>query len=155
MARIDFHSGVANKLSYCCRLLRKILQSPTAEIPARNVIVIGEVDFLKQLDKELWSFSATDFVPHAWSHDDFAAETPIILSPSFKDPALQELPHADVILNAGPELAEDMQALAERFPRIIDIVSTQTKELEAGRERCKVYRGLGHELHNFDQSKQA
>jgi DNA polymerase-3 subunit chi len=41
--------------------------------------------------------------------------------------------------------------LAERFPRLVEVVSLEEKDLLAGRERYKQYRSLGHELHNFDQ----
>jgi DNA polymerase-3 subunit chi len=50
-------------------------------------------------------------------------------------------------------MPQDVPALVARFPRIIELVTVNEAERLAGRERYKAYRELGHELHNFDQSK--
>ena len=154
MARIDFHSQVNNKPLYSCRLIRKIMASPNPEIPMRNVVVVGAKDFLRQLDEQLWSFSAVDFLPHAWGSDDFASETPVVLVESFDAAELDYLPHGDVLIHGGRDLPPSVEALAARFPRIVEIVSTDEVNRQAGRERYKAYREQGHELHNFDQTGQ-
>jgi DNA polymerase-3 subunit chi len=43
----------------------------------------------------------------------------------------------------------------QRVPRrrVVEVVTINEAERFAGRERYKAYRDLGHELHNFDQSK--
>jgi DNA polymerase-3 subunit chi len=154
MARIDFHSQVNNKSLYSCRLIRKIMASPTPEMPMRHVVVVGPKDFLRQLDEQLWSFSATEFLPHAWGDDDFAAETPVVFVESFEAEALDYLPHGDVLIHVGQRLPQSVENLAARFPRIVEIVSTDEVDRQAGRERYKAYREQGHELHNFDQTGQ-
>ena len=53
----------------------------------------------------------------------------------------------------GMRMPQDVPALVERFPRIVEVVTVNEAERLAGRERFKAYRDLGHELHNFDQSK--
>ncbi|MEI8077339.1 MAG: DNA polymerase III subunit chi [Betaproteobacteria bacterium] len=50
-------------------------------------------------------------------------------------------------------MPKDVLALTARFPRIVEVVTVNDAERLAGRERFKAYRDLGHELHNFDQSK--
>jgi DNA polymerase-3 subunit chi len=50
-------------------------------------------------------------------------------------------------------LPQDVPALLARFPRVVEVVTINEAERFAGRERYKAYRDLGHELHNFDQSK--
>jgi DNA polymerase-3 subunit chi len=154
MARIDFHSQVNNKPQYSCRLIRKIMASPNEALPMRNIVVVGSKDFLKQLDEQLWSFSAVDFLPHAWGSDDFAAETPIVFLESFEADELDYLPHGDVLIHVGRDLPKSVEALASRFPRIVEIVSTDEADRQAGRDRYKAYRDQGHELHNFDQTGQ-
>ncbi len=154
MARIDFHSQVNNKPLYSCRLIRKIMASPSEDLPMRNIVVVGSKDFLKDLDQQLWTFSASDFLPHAWGTDDFAIETPIVLVESFEAPELDALPHGDVLIHVGRNLPKSVEGLAARFPRIVEIVSTDDADRQAGRERYKAYRDQGHELHNFDQSGQ-
>jgi DNA polymerase III subunit chi len=154
MARIDFHSQVNNKSLYSCRLIRKIMASQHQDLPMRNIVVVGPNAFLKQLDEQLWTFSSTEFLPHAWGQDDVATETPIVFVESFESPELEHLPHGDVLIHVGQEMPVSVEKLASRFPRIVEIVSTDEADRQAGRARYKAYRDQGHELHNFDQTGQ-
>jgi len=153
MARIDFHSNVADKLEYACRLTRKIWSATPAGHPVRNIVMVGEKTDLKKLDELLWTFSATDFLPHCFIDDENASEAPIVLTDDFASPALNGVPHADVMIHLGMRMPKDVAALVARFPRIVEVVTVNDAERLAGRERYKAYRDLGHELHNFDQSK--
>jgi len=153
MARIDFHSNVADKLEYACRLARKIWSATPEGQAVRNIVMVGEKADLKKLDELLWTFSNIDFLPHCFIDDEAAAETPIVLTDDFASPALSGLPHADVMIHLGMRMPADVAALVERFPRIVEVVTVNEAERLAGRERYKAYRDLGHELHNFDQSK--
>ena len=153
MARIDFHSNVADKLEYACRLTRKIWSATPEGQPVRNIVIVGEKIDLKKLDELLWSFSNVDFLPHCFIDDEAASETPIVLSESFASSSLTSIPHADVLIHLGMRMPADVSALVARFPRIVEVVTVNEAERLAGRERYKAYRELGHELHNFDQSK--
>ena len=153
MARIDFHSNVTDKLEYACRLTRKIWSATPEGQPVRNIVIVGEKPDLKKLDELLWSFSNVDFLPHCYIDDESAAETPIVLSDNFASPSLAGIPHADVMIHLGMRMPADVPALVARFPRIVEVVTVNEAERLAGRERYKAYRDLGHELHNFDQSK--
>lgn len=155
MARIDFHSNVSDKLQYACRLTRKIWSVTPVGHPMRNIVIVGERSDLQALDELLWTFSAVDFLPHVFIDDESAIESPLVLSEDFSSPALSHLPHADVLIHLGMRMPKDVAALTNRFPRIIEVVSINEAERLAGRERYKAYRALGHELHNFDQSKSA
>ena len=153
MARIDFHSNVADKLEYACRLTRKIWSAtPEGEL-VRNIVMVGERADLQKLSELLWTFSNTDFLPHCFIEDEAAAETPIVLTDDFASPALNNIPHADVMIHLGMRMPKNVPALVERFPRIVEVVTVNEAERLAGRERYKAYRELGHELNNFDQSK--
>lgn len=153
MARIDFHSNVADKLEYACRLTRKIWSATPAGQPVRNIVIVGEPADLKRLDELLWTFSASDFLPHCFIGDEAAAETPIVLTDDFASLALTAIPHADVMIHLGMRMPKDVPTLVARFPRIVEVVTVDDAERLAGRERYKAYRDLGHELHNFNQSK--
>jgi len=153
MARIDFHSNVSDKLEYACRLTRKIWSATPVGKAVRNIVMVGEKADLKRLDELLWIFSATDFLPHCFIDDEAAPETPIVLMDDFASPALGNIPHADVMIHLGMRMPQDVAALAARFPRIVEVVTVNETERLAGRDRYKAYRDLGHELHNFDQSK--
>jgi DNA polymerase-3 subunit chi len=153
MARIDFHSNVSDKLEYACRLTRKIWSATPEGEPVRNIVMVGEKADLQKLNELLWAFSATDFLPHCFIDDEAAAETPIVLTNDFASSALDNVPHADVMIHLGMRMPSDVPALVARFPRIVEVVTVNEAERLAGRERFKAYRELGHELHNFDQSK--
>ena len=150
MARIDFHSNVNDKLSYACRLARKIWSTVISGDPVQHIVMVGERPDLNKLNELLWSFNKTDFLPHCFIDDELAAETPIVLSENF---SFDAIPHANVLIHLGKRFPEDIPVLVARFPRIIELVSTNEEERLAGRESYKLYRELGHELHNFDQSK--
>jgi DNA polymerase-3 subunit chi len=153
MARIDFHSNVSDKLEYACRLTRKIWSATPEGEPVRNIVMVGEKADLQKLNELLWSFSSTDFLPHCFIEDEAAPETPIVLTDDFASSALNNIPHADVMIHLGMRMPADVPALVARFPRIVEVVTVNEAERLAGRERYKAYRDLGHELHNFDQSK--
>lgn len=153
MARIDFHSNVSDKLEYACRLTRKIWSATPEGQPVRNIIMVGEKADLKKLDELLWTFSSTDFLPHCFIDEEAAVDTPILLTDDFSSPALDQVPHADVMIHLGMRMPQDVPGLVARFPRIVEVVTVNEAERLAGRERYKAYRELGHELHNFDQSK--
>ena len=153
MARIDFHSNVGDKLEYACRLTRKIWSATPAGEPVRNIVMVAEKGDLKKLDELLWAFSTTDFLPHCFIEDEAAVDTPILLTDHFLSPSLFQLPHADVLIHLGMQMPQDVPALLARFPRVVEVVTINEAERLAGRERYKAYRDLGHELHNFDQSK--
>ena len=153
MARIDFHSNVADKLQYACRLTRRIWSDTPIGQPVRQIVMVGEKADLKKLDELLWTFSSNDFLPHCFIDDETATETPIVLMDDFASLALNHIPHADIMIHLGIRMPKDVSALVARFPRIVELVTVNEVERLAGRERYKAYRELGHELHNFDQSK--
>jgi DNA polymerase-3 subunit chi len=155
MARIDFHSNVGDKLEYVCRLIRKIWSATAEGQPVRQIVIVGDKGDLQKLDSLLWTFSTADFLPHCSINHEAAAETPIVLADDFASTAFSQIPHADVLIHIGVKMPPDVPGLVERFPRIVEVVTVNEAERLAGRERFKAYRALGHELHNFDQSKSA
>ena len=54
MARIDFHSNVADKLEYACRLTRKIWSATSEGESVRNIVMVGEKADLQRLNELLW-----------------------------------------------------------------------------------------------------
>jgi len=116
-------------------------------------VIVGELTDLKKLDELLWTFSAVEFLPHCFINDEAALDTPIVLTDDFAFPALVNIPHADVMIHLGMRMPNDVPALLARFPRIVEVVTVNEAERLAGRDRYKAYRDLGHDLHNFDQSK--
>ena len=57
--KVEFHSGVADKLGVACRFLRK------AQAAGATVVVCGDQGTLDRLDLALWTFDPLSFVAHA------------------------------------------------------------------------------------------
>lgn len=135
MTAVSFYTHVPERLSYLCRLLRKAQQS------GAKVAVVGPAPLLDRLDAALWSFEPTEFVPHLrWrgaAQSGLLAVTPIVLSER-----AGEQPHREVLLNLGPDLPEDF----EQFQRVLEVVSREPEQMQAGRQRFKTYKAMGHEV---------
>jgi DNA polymerase-3 subunit chi len=127
MTQIDFHSGVPDKVAYACRLLRKAYASTP-----RIVVMTEDAVQLAQLDKALWTFSATDFLPHAHADDPLAPDSAIVLT----DSDATELPEAGLLVN----LSRRAPARFEAFPRLIEVISTDEDDAAAGRLRYAAYK---------------
>ena len=130
MPRVDFHSQVSDKYNYTCRLVRKA-RAANCQI----IILVNDEDQLRLLDQELWQFSATDFLPHVGLSDALAAVTPILLTTQLSN----SIPHRDLLINLRPEVPDHF----EQFNRVIEIVSSDTEDSQAGRQRFKQYQQSG------------
>ncbi|MEK8052222.1 DNA polymerase III subunit chi [Ideonella sp. DXS22W] len=130
---IDFHTGVADKLGYACRLLRKALRA------GKQVVVTGQPAELQRLDQLLWTFEPGEFIPHARLRAGQAiapvlARTPLWLADQAADAGVR-----DVLVNLGPQALPDTAA----WPRVIEIVADGPDEVAAGRERWRQYKAAG------------
>lgn len=136
MTRIDFHSNVADKIAYACRLVRK------ARAAHCNAVVIGsDRRQLDMLDEALWTFSDQDFLPHVMADDALAAQTPVILATN----ETTEFPHYQVLINLAPETPTQFA----RFERMLEIVSADAEDKTAGRDRYRFYQQRGYPLTHF------
>lgn len=135
MTRIDFHSGVGNRIQYACRLVRKAYAAGS-----RIVILAGEQE-LDVLDEALWTFSEPDFLPHVRAGDPLAARTPIILATN----DASDLPHDNVLINLSGEVPPHFAS----FERMIEIISTEDADRLSGRERYRLYQQRGYPLTHF------
>lgn len=151
MARVDFHSQVGDKLTYTCRLVRKIFSLSDGSEPLKNIVIVGDPNDLHRLDQLLWGFSQEEFIPHVWIGDEAAPFTPLLLSEDFSEEEFSKIGHRDVFIHLGQEFLQDIDAITARFDRVIEVVSIEEQDLLAGRERYKQYRTMGLELFNHDQ----
>ncbi len=142
MTEVDFHTGVADPLAYSCRLLRKAWRS------GRQVVVSGAAETLSRLDALLWTFDPGEFIPHARLRAGEAVapllrRTPIWLADRPADAGL-----GDVLLNLGPDPAQDATA----FARLIEVVGDSADEVDSGRLRWRHARSLGLAPRNHPQA---
>ncbi len=140
MTRVSFHFNVPNRLVYACRLLRKATRQNA------RVTVTGPAPALAELDRALWTFEATEFVPHVLVRSgatlpDRQRDTPVCLVES-----LAGAVHHDVLLNLGAE----PPAGFESFGRLVEIVSTEDDDRSAARARWKHYASRGYEIEKHE-----
>jgi len=151
LAKVDFHSQVGDKLTYTCRLVRKIFSLANQDEGLKKIVIVGESDDLNRLDQLLWNFSHEDFLPHVFIDDESAPFSPIVLAHQFQAELFDSSPHQDVFVHLGRAFLEDIEQISNRFTRVIELVSVEESDVLAGRERFKRYRSMGIELVNYDQ----
>ncbi|WP_278540835.1 DNA polymerase III subunit chi [Oxalobacter formigenes] len=137
MTNIEFRTHIADKIHYTCRWVRKALANSS---DCRVVIYATDRNLLNRLDDTLWTFSDSDFLPHAVIGDRHAARCPVILTSSDTG----ELPHNRILVNLSP----DIPAFYAQFERLLELVSTDPADTEAGRQRYVHYRERGYTLHH-------
>ncbi len=130
-AEVEFHTGVADKLGFACRLLRKAYRR------GARVVVTGPGPLLATLDRDLWTFEERDFVPHVrlpGASAVVAGRTPIWLvegEPPTGSP--------EVLVHLGGDPPRDLSP----FLRVIEILSTGPDDEQAGRQRWRDYKAGG------------
>jgi DNA polymerase-3 subunit chi len=136
MTRIDFYFNAPSKIAFACRMARK------ARSAGSQLVIYGsDAEMLTRLDRELWTFSALDFLPHCYAHEALAAQTPILLASQSCETA-----HHEVLVNLDRVQPE----FFSRFERVIEIVSGDDDDRSAARERWKFYKERGYALDSVD-----
>jgi DNA polymerase-3 subunit chi len=144
MTSIDFHFNTPDRISYACRLSRKILKAGQAHPETPLVVFCSERERLDAFDDALWSLWPDEFIPHAHVDLPEAHEAPIIL--------LHEevrLPSHTLLLN----LDDAPPPFFARFVRLFEVVSTDEEDRARARQRFTFYRDRGYPIQRFDLSK--
>lgn len=133
MAELAFHTGLADKFGYTCRLLRKAYRQ------GARVQVRGDAEQLARLDQLLWTFEQLEFVPHARLRAGQKVASELARTPIWLVDQGALAPEATVLVNLGPTPADD----AGQFQRVIELVGIDPDERQAGRQRWRYYESLG------------
>jgi DNA polymerase-3 subunit chi len=133
---VDFYFNAADRLQVACRLAAKALTQGK-----RMVIYAPQAQTAASIDRLLWTWPATGFVPHCAPHDPLAAETPVLIASGDEAAAGGEL-----LVNLGAECP----AHFERFERLFEIVSADDADKLAGRSRYRFYLDRGYRISNHD-----
>jgi len=138
MTQITFLHGARDRLHAIAAWLA---QSGSEAMP---VLVYVPTDERKeQLDRLLWTHSATGFTSHCRAEDKLAAETPIVLASGLDSP-----PHDGCLLNLSDEIPPGFS----RFQQLVEIISVEDSDRLPGRERFRFYRERGYPLEARDIS---
>lgn len=135
MARIDFYvlsqTGEQARQTFACRLAEKAYR-------LNNTVHIetGSRKDVDRLDELLWTFRDGSFVPHhKLGGNDMGSPVTIGCDSG-------AMPPRDLLIN----LADDIPAIAETFPRIAELVSSDQECKQLSRKRFAAYREQGHEI---------
>ena len=139
MTRVDFYTGSTDKLRTACQLCHKAMQHGL-----HTAISLPDQASCDALDKLLWQYPDTAFIPHARSNDAQADQVPVVLN--CNDDAF---PHYDMLIS----LRDECMPFFSRFERVAEIVGTDERDSMLGRERFKFYRDRGYELRHFDLNR--
>ena len=141
MTSIDFYFNAEDRLQVACRLAGKAVSQKM-----RMLIYAPEPELAGRIDRMLWTWPATGFVPHVLAHDALAAQTPVLIGGA--EACATGGPGAQVLLNLGRECPPHF----ERFDRLLELVGREDAEKQSGRERYRVYRDRGYAIANHDLS---
>lgn len=142
MTRVDFYilsqSGPQSRQTFACRLAEKAYRlDNTVHIHTNNAADEEDIDTL------LWTFRDGSFVPHIR----VLAVNEILSAPVTIGSGADGSNPCDLLIN----LADDVPSFAGSFPRIAELVSSDTECRQRGRKRFARYRdqGLSPETHHI------
>jgi DNA polymerase-3 subunit chi len=141
MTRVDFYFNAADRLQVACRLAGKAAAQGT-----RLLIYTPEPETRQRIDRLLWTWPATGFVPHCAGGDPLAPETPVLL-----DGGTDAAPDCDIVLNLGADAPPGF----ERFERLLEIVGRDDAERQQARGRYRFYRERGYRIADHDLGGEA
>lgn len=136
MTSIDFYFNAPDRLQVACRLAGKALAQKQ-----RLLVYAPDVDTAGRIDKMLWTWPATGFVPHCMAHDRLAADTPVLIAAGDETP-----PGCELLLNLGGECPPHFA----RFQRLLEVIGADEEERKAGRARYRYYLDRGYRIANHD-----
>jgi DNA polymerase-3 subunit chi len=139
MTKVDFYTSSPDKLRTACQLSHKAMQNGV-----RTVISAPDAAATEALDKLLWHYPATGFLPHCRSDAAEAEQMPVVLNQGG-----DKFPHHELLIS----LHNECVPYFSRFERVIEIIGNDAEDSRLGRERFKFYRDRGYELRHIDLSK--
>lgn len=139
MTKVDFYTGSPDKLRTACQLSHKAMQGGV-----RTIISTPDAATADTLDKLLWHYPVTAFIPHSRGDAGESEQMPVVLSQG-----VDKFPHHELLIS----LHGECMPFFSRFERVIEIIGSDAEDSRMGRERFKFYRDRGYELHHIDLSK--
>lgn len=136
MTRVDFYFNAANKLDVARKLGAKVFNAGQCALLFTQDEVVAQA-----LDAGIWSVPALGFLPHVRCGHPLARQTPILIGD-----AADEIRSADVLINLSPE----WPPCFSRFERLIELVTQDTDDRQAARQRYRFYQERGYALNSID-----
>lgn len=138
MTRVTFYLLAATdeeaRQRFACRLARKAYG-----LGQRVHIHTPDAQTTEAIDRLLWTFEDTAFLPHGTDVDDPDSAITVHESASPAD-------RCDVLINLAPEVP----GYFGRFERIADVISGHEAARALGRERYRFFKERGYPLEHHD-----
>lgn len=131
MGQVVFHTGVANKVDYVARLVRK-----GSRQGARMLVVCDDP---AAISMALWGGPPVDFVVHATALSDAAT----LLASRVVLMATASVPGRDLSQDVLVNASEAWPETHAQYLRVIELVGQAPSDVTAGRERWKKYVSVG------------
>ena len=137
MAKIDFYvlsgDGETIRHQFACRLAEKAYR-----LKHSVHIYVTDRENARKVDDLLWTFRDGSFVPHeVVTSSTSSAESPVTIG--YGEIPIQD---CDLLINLGEEVPKS----AASFPRVAEVVTSDTDTLARSRQRFVDYREQGHTL---------
>ncbi len=139
MTAVEFYFNAADRLQAACRLTTQALAAGE-----RLLVYAPDPELAARLDRLMWTWPATGFLPHCAVDDPLAPDTPVLIARDERAPA-----EFHVLLNLGPECPPHFA----RFERLLEVVGTDEAEREAARSRYRLYKSRGYGIANHDLAR--
>ena len=134
MAKVDFYvlprSDERARFEFACRLAEKAWRLDNSI----HIETMSRAD-AERLDELLWTFKDGSFIPHEISGSGDGAPVVIGFESDAVDPR-------DLLIS----LCDSIPPIAEGFPRVAELVTSDENARLAGRQRFSQYREQGHEI---------
>jgi DNA polymerase-3 subunit chi len=141
MTKVDFYTGVDDKLHAACQLSHKAMLAGV-----RVLLHAPDEATAEELDRLLWHYPATAFIPHCRAQHPGAQEMPVTVSHQS-----DMFPHSELLIS----LHTACLPFFSRFERLIEIVGGEEQDAQLGRERYAFYRDRGYEMRHFNLKDKA
>ncbi|MEY4591389.1 MAG: hypothetical protein RIR18_284 [Pseudomonadota bacterium] len=139
MPNVFFYHNAQDKWMATCNLLRK------AAAQGKNLVVFSRSQGpLDNLDRLLWTFDQTSFVPHCRAETPLASQTPIVLTTS-----PEVLSSAARVLNLDPDLPPNL----DDVDALIEVVGQDDEDRIPARARFRAYKERGYNIQSIDLSE--
>ena len=140
MTSVDFFFNAEDKLQVACRIAGKAVARGE-----RLLIYAPDAETASRLDKLLWTWPATGFVPHCAPHDPLAPETPVLIASG------DEAPEGVATMLS---LSAECPPHFARFDRLCELVGLEDEDRKAARARYRFYRDRGYRITDHDLASQ-
>ena len=152
--RISFYvlseSKAQDFLGFVCQLTQTVLTKSR-----ESLLILSEDDaLLHELDKALWEYESTSFIPHTLLSNERSANDSVSINHEVAPVSLATyIPTSfrGIVVNTTAHPITDLiSGTSTAVPtRILEIIKPEASSVDEGRLKYKRYQALGYELTHF------